>query len=103
MIINTLNEKLDLHIKLQDIEKIHWICETKKTWGKTHPIIVKFAWYNDWNWVFRNKKKTKALRKQGMDILKQAKETYRFTHVWTNDGKILLKSDSKTKPQVYYS
>ena len=38
-----------------------------------------------------------------MDKLKQAKETYRFTHVWTNDGKILLKLDSKTKPQVYYS
>ena len=38
-----------------------------------------------------------------MDKLRQAKETYGFTNAWTNDGKILFKSDSNAKPQVYYS
>ena len=36
-----------------------------------------------------------------MDKLKQAKEIYGFTNVWTNDGKILFKSESNAKPQVY--
>ena len=38
-----------------------------------------------------------------MDKLTQAKETYGFTNVWANDGKILFKSDSNAKPQVCYS
>ena len=59
MITNTLNEKLDLEITLQDIERMHRIGEPEKTRGKTHPIIVKFVWYNNWNQVFRNKKKLK--------------------------------------------
>ena len=59
VITNTLNEKLDLEITLQDIERMHRIGELEKTRGKTHPIIVKFVWYNNWNQVFRNKKKLK--------------------------------------------
>ena len=38
-----------------------------------------------------------------MDKLRQAKETYVFTNVWTNDGKIFFKPDFRAKPQVYYS
>ena len=38
-----------------------------------------------------------------MDKLKQAQETYGFTNVWTNEWKILFKSDSNAEPQVYYS
>ena len=38
-----------------------------------------------------------------MDKLRQAKETYGFTNVWENDGKILFKSDSNAKLQVCYS
>ena len=109
VIINTLNETLDLEIKLRDINRTHRIGELKKTRGKTRPIIVKFVRYNDRNQVVRNKKKlkgqkisiTEKLMKIRMDKLKQAKETYGFTNVWTNDGKILFKSDSNAKPQVY--
>ena len=111
VIINILNEKLDPEITLQYIEKTHRIGEPKKTRGKTCPITVKFVRYNDRNRVFRNKKKlkdqkisiTESLTKTRMDQLKQTKETYGFTNVWTSDGKILFKSDSKAKPQVYYS
>ena len=35
---------------------------------------------------------TESLTKTRMDKLKQATETYGFTIVWTNDGKILFKS-----------
>ena len=38
-----------------------------------------------------------------MDKLKEAEETYGFTNIWTNDGKILFKSGSIFKPQVCYS
>ena len=111
MIVNTLNKKLDLEITLQDIERAHRIGKPKKTRRKSHPIIVKFVGHNDQNWVFRNKKKLKgqktsitgSLTKTRMDKLKQAEETYGFTNFWTNDGKILFKSDSNAKPKVYYS
>ena len=42
VIINTLNEKLYLEIKLQDLDRTHQIGEPEKTRRKTHPIIVKF-------------------------------------------------------------
>ena len=41
--INTLNEKLDLNITLRDIERTHRIGESKKTTGKTRPIIEKLV------------------------------------------------------------
>ena len=72
---------------------------------------MKFIQYNDRNRVFRNKKKlkeqkisiTESLTKIRMDKLRRAKETYGFNNVWTNYGKILFKSDSNAKLQVYYS
>ena len=77
---------------------MHRIGEPKKTKGKTRPTIVKFIRYNNQNRVFRNKKKlkgqkismTETLTKTRMDKLKQAKETYGFTNVWTNDRKFSL-------------
>ena len=56
VIINTLNENLDLEIKLQDIDRTHRIGEPKKSTGKAHPIIAKFIRNNDRNRVFRNRK-----------------------------------------------
>ena len=111
MIINTLNEKLDLDITFRDLERTHRIGEPKNTRRKTRHIAAKFVRYNDQNRVFRNKKRlkrrkisiTERLTKIRMDKLRQAKETYGFTNDWTNDGKILFKSDSNAKPQVYYS
>ena len=131
VMINTLNEKLDLNITLRDTERTHRIGEPKKTRGKTRPIIEKlvllwknssyywktrpiieeFVRYNDRNRVFRNRRKLKeqkisiieSLTKIWMDKLRQAKETYGFANAWTNDAKILFKSDCNAKPQVYYS
>ena len=111
MTINTLNEKSDLEIRLRDIEGTRRIGEPKKNRGKFCPIIVKFVQYNDQNWVFTNKKKLKGqnisiagrLAKTKMDKLKQAQETYGFTNIWTNDKKILFKSGSNAKSQIYYS
>ena len=111
VIINTLNETLYLDISLWDLEKPIELENVKKTRRKTCPIIVKFVRCNDRNRVFRNKKKLKGLKisitesltKIRMDKLRQAKETYGFTNVWTNDGKIFFKLDSNAKPQAYYS
>ena len=101
---------LDLDITLRDIERTHQIEEHKKTTEKPHPIIVKFVRYNNQNRLFRNKTKLKgqkisittSLTKLRMDKPRQAKETYGFTNVWTNNGKIIFKADSNVKPQVYY-
>ena len=87
---------------MQDIDKTHGIGEPEKTRGKTRSVFVKIR-----NRVFRNKKTlkgqnisiTESLWKIRMDKLRQVKETYGFTNVWTNDGKILFKSDSSAKPQ----
>ena len=46
---------------------------------------------------------TESLTETNADKLKQAEETYGFTNVWTNDGKIPFKSDSNVKREVYYS
>ena len=99
-ILNMLHEEYYTH-RIGELEKIR---------GKIRPTIVKFVRYNDRNRVFRNKKLkgqkipiTESLTKIRKDELRQAKETYGFTNVWTNDGKILFKSDSNAKPQVYYS
>ena len=105
----TNKEKLNLEIKLRDIERMHRFGEPRKTRGKTRPVTVKIVRYNDRNRVVKNKKKlkgqkisiTESLKKTRMDKLKQTKETYRFTNVWTTDRKILFKSDSNAKPQIY--
>ena len=78
---------------------------------KTRTIIIEFLRYNDRNRVFRKKKKLKGqkisitenLTKIRMDKLRETKETYGFTNVWKNDGKILFKSNSNAKLQVEYS
>ena len=73
VITNTINEKLDLEKTLQDIEKMHQIGKSKKTTGKTHPIIVKFVQYNKRNRVFRNKKKLKGQKKSITESLKNTR------------------------------
>ena len=78
---------------------------------KTRAIIIEFLRYNDRNRVFRKKKKLKGqkisitenLTKIRMDKLRETKETYGFTNVWKNDGKIIFKSNSNAKLQVEYS
>ena len=88
--------------KLTDIEidRSHQIGRLKK--GKqSRPIIIKFARYNIRNRVLKNKKKlkdtgvsiTESLTQKRMQMLTKARDEFLFKNVWTQDGKILVKSD----------
>ena len=96
--------------KLTDIEidRSHQIGRLKK--GKqSRPIIIKFARYNIRNRVLKNKKKlkdtgvniTESLTQKRMQMLTKARDEFLFKNVWTQDGKILVKSDDNTI-KVYY-
>ena len=88
--------------KLTDIEidRSHQIGRLKK--GKqSRPIVIKFARYNIRNRVLKNKKKlkdtgvsiTESLTQKRMQMLTKARNEFLFKNVWTQDGKILVKSD----------
>ena len=108
VVTETFNELLQEKLTDIDIDRSHWIGRLKK--GKqSRPIIIKFARYNIRNRVFKNKKKlkdtgiiiTESLTQKRMQMLTKARNEFLFKNVWTQDGKILVKSDDNTI-KVYY-
>ena len=108
VVTETLNELLLEKLTDIDIDRSHRIGRLKK--GKqSRPIIIKFARYNIRNRVFKNKKKlkdtgisiTESLTQKRMQMLTKARNEFLFKNVWTQDGKILVKSDDNTI-KVYY-
>ena len=110
IIINTIKKEMDIEILPNDLDRWHRIGNpsTKK---KERPIIVKFVRHNLWHNIFKNTKLlkersvsiTKRLPKDRMAKLHEARETYRFTIVWTINGKIFFKDENlSSKPLVYY-
>ena len=73
-------------------------------------IIVKFVRYMDRTCVFTNKKRlkrkkmsiTESLTKIRMSALKEARNKFGFSSVWTTDGKIIYKEEGDTKTKVYF-
>ena len=80
---------------------MHRIRAFKENKNKCRPIIVKFSRYNVCDKVFKNKKKLKdkgySITDLRMKKLAEAHNSFRFTKVWTQDGKILCKEDNKIK------
>ena len=108
VVTKKLNELLQEKLTDIDIDRSHRIGRLKK--GKqSRPIIIKFARYNIRNRVFKNKKKlkdtgisiTESLTQKRMQMLTKARNEFLFKNVWTQDGKILVKSDDNTI-KVYY-
>ena len=64
----------------------------------------------DRRYVFTNKKGlkgknmsiTESLTKIRMSALKEARNKFGFSTVWTADGKILYKEEGDTKTKVYF-
>ena len=107
VVTETLNELLQEKLTDVDIDQIHWLGKLRK--GKqSRPIIIKFARYNIRNGVFKNKKKlkdtsisiTESLTQKRIQMLTKARNKFLFKNVWTQDGKLLVKSDDTIK--VYY-
>ena len=95
--VDTVNSKLDVKLKLKDLDRTHRIGKPKK--DKIRPIIAKFARYNKRKTVFQNRKKfkgssfviTESLTQRRMTQLNAAKERFGKENVWTGDGEILVK------------
>ena len=104
----TLNEHLQEKLTDINIDRSHQIGSLKKDKRK-RPIIIKFARYSIRNRAFKNKKKLKdagvsiseSLTQKRMQMLTKARNEFLFKNVWTQDGKILVKSDDNTI-KVYY-
>ena len=108
VVTETLNEFFQEKITNVDTDRSHWIRKFKK--GKqTRSIIIKFSRHNIRNRIFKNKKKLKGtgisltenLIQKQMQMLTKTRNEFLSKNVWTQDGKILLKSDDNTI-KVYY-
>ena len=95
-------------LTVTDIGRSNQMRRLKK--GKqSRPIIIKFARYNIRNRVFKNKKKlkdtgssiTENLTQKRMQMLTKARNEFLFKNLWTQDGKMLVKSDDNTI-KIYY-
>ena len=99
---------MDLEIFPGDIDRTYRIGVPSK--GKNRPIIVKFVRYRDRRRVFTNKKRLKgknisineSLTKIRISALKDARNNFGYSSVWTADGKIIYKDEGDTKGKVYF-
>ena len=81
------------------------------TKGKNRPIIIKFVRYMNRRQLFTNKKRLKgknmsitdSLIKIRMNALKETRNKFGFSSVWTADGKILYKEEGDTNTKVYFN
>ena len=95
VVINKIKSEMDLDISPGDIDRTHRIGVPTK--GKNTPIIVKLFRYIDRRYVFTNKKRlkgknmsiTESLTKIRMSALKEARNKFGFSSVWTANGKIV--------------
>ena len=86
---------MDLDISPGDIDRTNRIGVPSN--GKNRPIIVKFVRYMDRRRVFSNKKTlkgknmsiTESFTKIRMSALKDARNKFGYSSVWTADGKIM--------------
>ena len=80
------------------------------TKGKNRPIIIKFVRYMNRRQLFTNKKRLKgknmsitdSLIKIRMSALKETRNKFGFSSVWTADRKILYDQEGDTKTKVYF-
>ena len=99
---------MDFEISPGDIDRTHRIGVPSK--GKNRPIIIKFVKYMYRRRVFTNKKRLKgknmsitvSLTKIRMSALKEARSKFRYSNVWTADGKITYKEEGDAKAKVYF-
>ena len=97
---------MDLEISPGDIDRTHKIGVP----SKGRPIIVKFVRYMDRRHVFTNKTRlkwknmsiTESLTKIRMSALKEARNKFGYSSVWTADGMIIYKEEGDTKAKIYF-
>ena len=103
--LKIIREELGKTVEKSDLDRTHRTGAFKEDKSKCRPIIVKFSRYNVRDKVFKNKKKnkgkgysiTESLAAMRMKKLTEARNSFGFTNVWTQDGKILCKEDNRIK------
>ena len=99
---------MDLEISSGDIDRTHRIGVPSKV--KNRPTMVKFVRHMGRKRIFINKKIlkgtnisiTKSLSKIRISALKEARNKFRYSSVWTADRKIMYKDKGDTKAKVYF-
>ena len=109
VVVNKLKSEMNLEISPGDIDRTHRIGVPSN--GKNRPITVKFVRYMKRRRVFTNKKRrlkgknisiTKSLTKIRMSALKEARNKFGYSSVWTADGKIMYKDEDDTTAKAYF-
>ena len=109
LVLKTINEKLDVDITENEIDRSHRI-GMKKNGQRPRPIIVKLTRYNTRKKVFASKRKlkgkgvsiTESLMAKRMEQLNKAREEHGFTNMWTTDSRILFKRSNENKSNLFY-
>ena len=86
-----------------DLDRTRRIAAIEEDKSKCRSIIIKFWKYNVRDKVFKNKKKlegkdysiNESLAALRMKKLTEAGNSFGFTNLWTQDGRILCKEDNK--------
>ena len=114
VILETINNKLKLTLKPDDIDRTHRIGQLKRkpdasnTMPKPRPFIIKFVSYRARFLVFRNKRLLKGsgllvtenLTRQRNEILQDAKHRSSVESAWSQDGRIVLLLKTKKKVTI---
>ena len=104
MKIKIIREELGETVEKSDLDRTHATGAFKEYKSNCRPIIVKFSRYN----VRVSSRIRKKLKGKGYSItesltamrtkkLTEARNSFGFTNVWTQDGKILCKEDNRIK------
>lgn len=99
--INVVKEKIGIELQPLDVKRAHRLGPARE--GKTRPIIARFDRMPLRNNVFANKRKLKGTRlvisenltKFRMGKLKEARDQYGNENVWTVEGHIKVKDETR--------
>lgn len=102
LVLDVVHNKLKLtHVTVDDIDRSHRVGVKKD--GKPRPIIVKFVSYRKRNEVFKVKRLLvksgitirEDLTSERLSLLNAAIQKYGINNVWTMDGKIAVKTETR--------
>ena len=103
LVIDQCNEKLNLSITCDMLDKTHRLGPKRDQGGKPRGIIVKFCSYQNRRLVFINKKRlkstgvtmTESLTKTRMVLVKEVHKIVGDGNAWTSDGNVFAKKGER--------
>ena len=103
LVIDQCNEKLNLSITRDILERTHRLGPKREQGGKPRAIIVKFCSYRNRRLVFINKKRlkgtgvmiTESLTKARMKLVKEVHKIVGDGNTWNSDGNVFAKKGQR--------